>query len=53
MRRIEIAPQALERAQRNDMGAAPAAASFVPTIGNLSGVIRPNVRAILNGVAAC
>ncbi len=52
-RRIEIAPQALETAQRNNIGAEPAAVSFVPTIRNLSGVIRPNVRAILNGVAAC
>jgi hypothetical protein len=60
-RRIEIAPQALERPEsvaRNGMGAEPACglggASFVsPAVGNLNGVKWPNVRATLNGVAAC
>ncbi len=52
MRRIEVQPQALERAQRNYLTAVPPA-SIVPTVANLSGVRRPNVRATLNGVMAC
>ena len=51
MRLIEIPPQALERAQRNDT-APPVAPAFL-TVGNLSGVRRPNVRAMPNGVMAC
>jgi len=58
--RIEITPQAPERpesAARNGVGAELArglGASFVsPAVGNPTGVERPNVRATLNGVAAC